>query len=101
MDPVIFDVMGPVKLRWYGLGYLMAFVLGYYLLRWQARRRLWVLPAEKVADFIAYAAFFGVFLGGHCTERNNACEESIQTLPGKLFDLPGTFLHCGKSCLRC
>lgn len=64
MDPVIFDVMGPVKLRWYGLGYLMAFVLGYYLLRWQARRRLWVLPAEKVADFIAYAAFFGVFLGG-------------------------------------
>lgn len=64
MDPVIFDVAGPIKLRWYGLGYLMAFVLGYYLLRWQARRKLWVLPAEKVADFIAYAAFFGVFLGG-------------------------------------
>lgn len=64
MDPVIFDVAGPIKLRWYGLGYLLAFVLGYYLLRWQARRKLWVLPQEKVADFIAYAAFFGVFLGG-------------------------------------
>jgi len=64
MDPVIFDVAGPIKLRWYGLGYLLAFVLGYYLLRWQARRKLWVLPESKVADFIAYAAFFGVFLGG-------------------------------------
>lgn len=63
-DPVIVDLAGPVKLRWYGLGYLLAFVLGYYLLRWQARRNLWVLPQEKVADFIAYAAFFGVFLGG-------------------------------------
>jgi len=64
MDPVIFDVVGPIKLRWYGLGYLLSFVLGYYLLRWQARKKLWVLPEEKVADFIAYAAFFGVFLGG-------------------------------------
>ena len=63
-DPVIFDLVGPVKLRWYGLAYLMAFVIGYYLLRWQANRKLWVLPQEKVADFIAYAAFFGVFLGG-------------------------------------
>ncbi|NWK54674.1 prolipoprotein diacylglyceryl transferase [Verrucomicrobiaceae bacterium N1E253] len=63
-DPVIFDLFGPVKLRWYGLGYLLAFVFGYYLLRWQAKRNLWVLPADKVADFIAYAAFFGVFLGG-------------------------------------
>ena len=64
MDPVIFDVAGPIKLRWYGLGYLLAFVFGYLLLRWQARRKLWVLPEHKVADFIAYAAFFGVFMGG-------------------------------------
>jgi len=63
-DPVIFDVAGPIKLRWYGLGYLLAFVIGYFLLRWQARKKLWVLPEDKVADFVAYAAFFGVFLGG-------------------------------------
>ncbi len=64
MDPIIFDVVGPIKLRWYGLGYLLAFVFGFYLLRWQARKNLWVLPESKVADFIAYAAFFGVFMGG-------------------------------------
>lgn len=63
-DPVILDLAGPIKLRWYGLGYLLGFVLGFLLLRWLARKKLWVLPAEKVADFIAYAAFFGVFLGG-------------------------------------
>jgi len=64
MDPVIIDVAGPIKLRWYGLGYLVSFILGYFLLRWQARKNLWVLPEGKVADFVAYAAFFGVFLGG-------------------------------------
>lgn len=64
MDPVILDVIGPIKLRWYGLGYLLGFVLGYLMLRWLARKKLWVLPESKVGDFIAYAAFFGVFLGG-------------------------------------
>ena len=63
-DPVIFDVAGPIKLRWYGMGYLLGFVLGYLLLRWLAKKKLWALPADKVADFIAYSAFFGVFLGG-------------------------------------
>lgn len=64
MDPVIFEVVGPIKLRWYGMGYLLGFVVAYFLLRWLARKNLWVLAEEKVADFIAYGAFFGVFLGG-------------------------------------
>lgn len=53
-----------IALRWYGLSYLMGFICGYYLLRWLARRELWVLGEEKVGDFIAMAALFGVFLGG-------------------------------------
>ena len=64
MDPVIFDVVGPIKLRWYGMGYLLAFVAAYFLLRWLAKKKLWVLAEDKVADFIAYGAFFGVFIGG-------------------------------------
>ena len=64
MDPVIFDVAGPVKLRWYGMGYLLGFVLAFYLLKSLAKRKLWALPESKVADFIAYAAVFGVFVGG-------------------------------------
>ncbi len=64
LDPVIFDVVGPIKLRWYGMGYLMAFLTAYFLLQWLAKKKLWVLAEEKVADFVAYGAFFGVFLGG-------------------------------------
>lgn len=64
LDPVIFSITDNIKLRWYGFAYLMAFIVGYYLLKWLGNRKLWVLPGNKAGDFIAYAAFFGVFLGG-------------------------------------
>lgn len=64
IDPVIFEVSNAIALRWYGLAYLAGFVAGYYLLKWLADRDLWVMRGEKVADFIAAAALFGVFLGG-------------------------------------
>jgi phosphatidylglycerol:prolipoprotein diacylglycerol transferase len=64
IDPVIFDIWGPVKLRWYGLAYLLAFVVGYYLLRFLSRRGLWVIAENKIGDFIALLAMLGVFLGG-------------------------------------
>jgi phosphatidylglycerol:prolipoprotein diacylglycerol transferase len=64
VDPVLLPIWGPLQLRWYGLAYLMGFVAGYYLLKHLARRGLWVVAEEKVADFIAFAAMFGVFLGG-------------------------------------
>lgn len=51
-------------MRWYGLAYLMGFVAGFFLLRYLARRGMWVLKPEKTGDFIAAAALFGVFLGG-------------------------------------
>lgn len=64
LDPVLFPVWGEIKVRWYGLAYLAGFVVGYFVLKWLAQRKLWVVPPEKVGDFIAYAALFGVFLGG-------------------------------------
>jgi phosphatidylglycerol:prolipoprotein diacylglycerol transferase len=64
LDPVIVLLWRGLALRWYGLAYLLGFVVGFLLLRHLARRGLWVLKAEKTADFIAAAALFGVFLGG-------------------------------------
>ena len=64
IDPVLLPIWGPLKLRWYGLAYLLGFAGGYFLLRHLARRGLYVLKESEVADFIAYAAIFGVFLGG-------------------------------------
>ncbi len=64
IDPVIFDVFGPLKLRWYGLSYLMAFVAGFFLLRHLTRRGLWCVEEAKIGDFMAMLAIAGVFLGG-------------------------------------
>ncbi len=64
LDPVIFQISGGIALRWYGLAYLAGFLGGYLLLKRLAERKLWVLPPEKTADFIAACALFGVFLGG-------------------------------------
>ncbi|WP_018970808.1 prolipoprotein diacylglyceryl transferase [Rubritalea marina] len=64
LNPVILEITDTLKLRWYGLAYLLAFVCGYLLLKFLGDRKLWVLPGKVAGDFIAYAAIFGVFLGG-------------------------------------
>ena len=64
LDPVLVKIWGPLQVRWYGLSYLAAFVAGYFILRSLARRRLWVVGEEATADFLTWAAVFGVFLGG-------------------------------------
>ena len=43
---------------------MLAFVCGFLLLRWLARHGYCALPADKVSDFIMWAALFGVVLGG-------------------------------------
>lgn len=64
LNPVIFKITETIALRWYGLAYLAGFLGGYFLLKKLAEKKLWVLEPEKTADFIAAAAFFGVFVGG-------------------------------------
>lgn len=64
LDPVIVSLGGNIALRWYGLAYLLGFVVGFLLLRHLARRGLWVMAPEKTGDFIAAAALLGVFAGG-------------------------------------
>ena len=63
-DPVLIEFTDTIKLRWYGLAYLGAFLVGAWLLNVLAKRKLWVLPAGAAGDFIAAAAIFGVFIGG-------------------------------------
>ena len=64
LSPVLIEFTDSIKLRWYGLAYLAAFVIGFWLLKRLGEKKLWVLPGTMAADFIAAAAFFGVFLGG-------------------------------------
>ncbi len=64
LNPVIVRISDKINPNWYGFSYLLAFVFGYFILKWLADKKLWVLPGKVVGDFIAYAAVFGVFLGG-------------------------------------
>jgi len=64
LDPVILRINDTLQLRWYGLAYVLAFLIGYWLLRWWARRGIGELKESQVADFMTYAAIFGVLIGG-------------------------------------
>jgi phosphatidylglycerol:prolipoprotein diacylglycerol transferase len=63
LSPFVFKIgeWGP---RWYGVAYVLSFFLAYWLYRWLARHGYTDMPEQKVADFITYAAIFGVMIGG-------------------------------------
>ena len=63
-SPFVFEIREGVGLRWYGVAYVAAFLLGYQLYRWLAKRGYTQMPPEQVGDFITWAAVFGVMLGG-------------------------------------
>jgi phosphatidylglycerol:prolipoprotein diacylglycerol transferase len=63
-SPFIFQINETVGLRWYGLAYVASFVLGYLVYKHLAERGYTDLPPAQVADFITWAAVFGVMLGG-------------------------------------
>ncbi len=62
IDPVAFS-LGPLKVHWYGLMYLLGFV-GAWLLAMRQSEKLWAaVKRQQVEDLIVYGAF-GVILGG-------------------------------------
>jgi phosphatidylglycerol:prolipoprotein diacylglycerol transferase len=61
IDPVIFHI-GSLPVRWYGLMYIIGFIVGYFIILRDARRTLgW--DKDEVADLVFYMAM-GVILGG-------------------------------------
>ena len=62
IDPVIFSI-GPISLRWYGLMYIIAFGLAWWLAGKRARQPDSGWTSGQVSDVIFYGAL-GVILGG-------------------------------------
>jgi phosphatidylglycerol---prolipoprotein diacylglyceryl transferase len=62
IDPIAFHV-GPLAVRWYGLAYLLAFALGYFLLRRFSARGILRVETAKVADLVG-VLMLGVMVGG-------------------------------------
>ncbi len=62
-DPVAFAI-GPVAVRWYGLMYLVAFVLFVVLGKYRARQNLLTGWHPRDIDDMLFYGVFGVILGG-------------------------------------
>lgn len=60
IDPIALS-LGPLKIHWYGLMYLLGFGSAYLLALWRAKRIGWT--NDQVADLIFYCAM-GVIIGG-------------------------------------
>lgn len=64
LNPVLLRFTDSIQLRWYGIAYVLGFFVGYLILQRWAKRGRGELRPEATADFITYAALFGVLLGG-------------------------------------
>ena len=62
IDPV-FLRLGPVQLRWYGLMYMVSFIIGYFLLKSLAKQRRLKLTSDDLYDLLFYI-IIGVMVGG-------------------------------------
>lgn len=60
-DPVIFS-LGPLQIRWYGLMYVVGFLVGTKLLNHLALKKFWPLPKESIDKYVT-SLIIGMFLG--------------------------------------
>lgn len=64
LDPILIQFTDSIAIRWYGLAYILGFVLAYVVLLKLAKKNMTTVRAERLSDFITYTAMFGVLLGG-------------------------------------
>jgi phosphatidylglycerol:prolipoprotein diacylglycerol transferase len=62
IDPVFLH-LGPVQLRWYGLMYMLSFIIGFFVLRSLARYRKLNISTDDLYDLLFYL-ILGVMVGG-------------------------------------
>jgi phosphatidylglycerol:prolipoprotein diacylglycerol transferase len=62
IDPILL-ALGPLKIRWYGMMYLLGFLAAYWLGRRRAAKAGSVVQLQQVEDLIFYGAL-GAVLGG-------------------------------------
>ena len=62
INPVAFH-LGALKIHWYGLMYLLSFILGWVLLQYRARKLQLSWSKDQIIDLVFYIAL-GVIIGG-------------------------------------
>lgn len=64
LSPYVIRFSDKFAIHWYGLAYVVGFYCSYLVMKRLAKLGLGSLKPDDVADFITYAALFGVVLGG-------------------------------------
>ena len=64
LNPFLLRFNDQFGIRWYGTAYLAGFIAAFFLLKWLARKGYGSLRENQVADFVFFAAIFGVLIGG-------------------------------------
>jgi phosphatidylglycerol---prolipoprotein diacylglyceryl transferase len=62
LNPVAFS-LGPIKVHWYGLMYLLGFFCAWVLAQWRVKHYKLAWTSEQIGDLIFYCAL-GVIIGG-------------------------------------
>jgi phosphatidylglycerol:prolipoprotein diacylglycerol transferase len=84
IDPIALS-LGPLQVRWYGLMYLVAFALFFFLGRYRAKRDPWRGATYKLVDDLLFWGVIGVVLGGRLGYV-------LFYKPGHFIDHPGEIL---------
>lgn len=63
LSPFLWQISGDFGVRWYGLSYMVGFILAYLIMGWIASRQKMGMTKEMVGDFITYCAI-GTLVGG-------------------------------------
>ncbi|MGX5175429.1 prolipoprotein diacylglyceryl transferase [Aliikangiella sp. IMCC44653] len=84
IDPVIWQIYGPIGLNWYGLMYLLGFGGAWWLGTYRANKPNSPFNPEQVSDFLFYA-FLGVVLGGRIGYVLFYRPDTLLSDPGYLF----------------
>ncbi len=87
LSPFALRISGDFGVRWYGLSYILGFVLGWWVLKLLAKRRLILIPPERVGEAII-TVIMGVLIGG----RLGYC---LFYRPGLFLDFDGAFPFWG------
>jgi len=86
-DPFVFRISGDFGVRWYGLSYILSFVIAYFIMAGLARSGRSLLSVERIPDAML-ALMFGVIVGG----RLGYC---IFYEPAILTSFDGSFPYWG------
>ena len=63
LNPVLIQI-GPLRIHYYGLGYVIAFLVTYLLIKYRLKTEKTDYSWELINKYFIWAIFFGVLLGG-------------------------------------